>query len=124
MLDDLLDAALAAFPVVVADVGPDDAGFDVVKRSDEAVLVSDTTAVGLVRTASLVAEWAGPPPALVLNRASSRRPVGAIAAARQWTGLEPAVVVPERPAIREAGLRGAGPAKPLLKALSPLAVPA
>ncbi|MBT8249752.1 MAG: hypothetical protein KJN81_05780 [Acidimicrobiia bacterium] len=122
-VEELLDATLAAFELVVVDTSPGVHELEFVfKRSDHAVLVSDATAVGLIRTARMVAEWAGPPPALVINRA-----VGAtseiVRAARKWTGLEPAAIIKQHARIREAAGKADSPDRYLSKPLSRLAIP-
>lgn len=124
LLEEVIEAALGRFAVVVVDLEPG-AGEEsrLLKRADHAVLVTEAGAAGLVRTARLVAEWAGPPPALVLNRAHGRFARNVVDAARTWTGLEPAAVVPERPAIRAAARAARPPDRALLRALAPLRVP-
>ena len=120
MIDDVIDAAVVAFDRVVVDLGtaePDDL---VLKRSDVAVLVIDASAVGVVRAAHLVASWSGPPPTVVLNRVAPRSQGDVVAAAREWTGIEPAVVIPDRPAIRVASLAAKRPDGRLRRSLAAL----
>jgi len=120
MIEDLVDAAAVAFDRVVADIGtsaPDD---PILKRSDTAVLVADASAVGVVRAAHVVAGWAGPPPTIVLNRVAPRSKADVINAAREWTGIEPAAVIPDRTSIRAASLAARRPDVRLRKPLSRL----
>lgn len=108
MVEDVIDAAASSFERVVLDLGAATPDEHLLKRADHAVLAVDGSAVGVVRGARLVAEWAGPPPALVLNRVAPSDRSQVVDAARKWTGLEPAAVLPSRPRIRSAAL-GAGP---------------
>lgn len=122
-LEELLDAALAEFELVVVDTSPGIGDLEFVfKRSDHAVLVSDASAVGLVRAARMVADWAGPPPALVINRASGAT-TQIIRAARKWTGLEPAAIIKQQARIREAARKADPPDRYLSKQLASLAIP-
>ncbi|MEN8234272.1 MAG: hypothetical protein ABFR89_05050 [Actinomycetota bacterium] len=109
MVDDVIDAATAAFGRVVVDLGTAAADDPILKRSDTAVLVIDASAVGVVRAAHLVAGWSGPPPTIVLNRATPRSRADVVDAAREWTGIEPAAVIPDRPSIRAAALAAKRP---------------
>ncbi|MDP8958962.1 MAG: hypothetical protein M3N51_07135 [Actinomycetota bacterium] len=124
LVEELVEAALATFQLVIADLGPAHSGHLLLKRADHAVLVAEASATGLVRAARTVAEWSGPPPTLVLNRTGGDRVAEVIAAARKWTGLEPAALVPERRSIRDASRRAAPPERLLRRALARLAVPA
>ncbi len=109
MIDDVIDAATVAFDRVVVDLGTAEPDDPVLKRSDMAMLVVDASAVGVVRAAHLVAAWSGPPPTVVLNRVAPRSQADVVAAAREWTGIEPAAVIPDRPAIRAASLAAKRP---------------
>ncbi len=123
LAEDVVEAAAADYDVVVIDLGPAGGDDRLLKRADHAVLVCDASAVGLVRAARAAAEWAGPPPALVLNRVRRREKAEVIAAARQWTGLEPVAAIPDAPRVREAAGAARRPARPLLRALARLGVP-
>ena len=120
MVDDLVDAATVTFDRVVVDLGTAEPDHPVLKRSNMAVLVADASAVGIVRAAHLVTMWSGPPPTLVLNRAARRGDPDVIAAAREWTGIEPTVVIPERPSIRAASLAARRPDSRLRRPLTPI----
>ena len=120
MIDDLIDAATVRFDRVILDLGAAEPDCQVLKRADTAVLVVDASAVGVVRAAHLVAAWAGPPPTIVLNRAAPGRHGDVIAAAREWTGIEPAVVIPDRPSIRAASLAAKRPDSRLRRPLATL----
>jgi len=109
MVDDLLDVALGRYERVIVDRGapaPDDR---VLKRADTAILVVDAGAVGIVRAAATTAEWAGPAPVLVLNRVPRGAEKDVTLAARRWLGLEPALLIPDRPRIRAAALSASPP---------------
>ena len=123
MVEDVVEAAVAGRDVVLLDLGqaaPDD---KLLKRADEAVLVVDASAVGIVRAARLISRWSGPPPRLVVNRIGRAARGDVINAARQWTGLEPEVVVPERPAIRDSALAAKPPHRVLRRALGSMHCP-
>jgi len=120
MVDDVIDAATVAFDRVVVDLGTAEPDDPVLKRSDVAILVVDASAVGVVRAAQLVSAWSGPPPTVVLNRVAPRDQVNAAEATREWTGIEPAVVIPERAAIRIASLGAKRPDARLRRSLATL----
>ena len=120
MVDDLVDAATVTFDRLVVDLGTAEPDHPVLKRSDTAVLVADASAVGIVRAAHLVAMWSGPPPTLILNRAATRGDPDVIAAAKEWTGIEPTVVIPDRPSIRAASLAARRPDSRLRRPLAPI----
>jgi len=101
-LEDVMDAALAQWDTVVVDAGLVSAESTLVKRADEAIIVADGTATGLVRLAQLVAGWAGPPPVIVANRVGRGDGAQVTEAVREWTGLEPSAVVPWRRSIHTA----------------------
>jgi MinD-like ATPase involved in chromosome partitioning or flagellar assembly len=116
---DVVDAARAAGRVVV-DTGPWPHGSDIVKAADQAIVVVDASPVGIVRAATLVADWTGPPPRIVVNRVAPRRGGDTVRAVRRWTGLEPAAVIPWLRAVPPASRAGASPPRTLLRALRPL----
>jgi len=120
MIDDLIDAATVRFDRIVVDLGAAEPDGSILKRADTAILVIDASAVGVVRAAQVVAAWAGPPPTVVLNRASQRTRGDVVAAAREWTGIEPAAVIPDRPSIREASLAAKRPDARLRRSLASL----
>jgi len=123
LVDDVVEASRAAFNVTVMDLEPNLGEDPLVKRSDHAVLVVDGTPRGLVRGARVAAEWAGPPPALVLNKVSRSTIQDSINAARKWTGLEPVAVVPHSKKIMDAAPTAAPPDWGLRKALAHLEIP-
>jgi MinD-like ATPase involved in chromosome partitioning or flagellar assembly len=117
LLDDVLDAALGRFDIVVADLGPQGGDVELLKRADAAVLVASGDAVGIVRAARTAEEWAGPPPALVLNRVNGRSARESTAAARQWLGLDPVAVIKEDRRIGVAAQSAQPPARTLRRQL-------
>ena len=122
LLEDVIDAALGSFGVVVADLGPSIHEAPLIKRSDAVLLVASADAVGMVRTSRLCEEWAGPPPALILNRVPRKSRVDSVQAARRWLGLEAAAVVLEDSRIGLAARAGGPPAKALLRRLAEVGV--
>lgn len=122
LVEDVIEAAVVAYATVVVDTGPAQDDDRILKRSDHAVLVADGSAAGLVRASRLVANWAGPPPALLLNRVPRGKTEDVVIAARRWTGLEPSVLIGDRRRIRSAAASAAPPDWGLRKALAPLAV--
>ncbi len=120
MVDDVIDAAVVGFDRVVVDLGTAEPDDPVLKRSDVAVLVIDASAVGVVRAAQLVSAWSGPPPTVVLNRVAPRDQANVIAAAKEWTGIEPAIVIPDRTAVRAASLAAKRPDGRFRRSLAPL----
>ena len=120
MIEDLVDAATVVFDRVVVDLGTSEPDNPILKRSDTAVLVADASAVGVVRAAHVVAAWAGPPPTIVMNRVAPRSQADVVAAAREWTGIEPAAVIPDRPSIRAASLAAKRPDTRLRRPLAHL----
>lgn len=118
MVEDLIDAATVSFERVIVDLGTCEPDHPILKRSDTAVLVVDASAVGVVRAAQLVATWSGPLPTLVLNRAAPRSNGDVITAVKEWTGIEPAVVIPDRPSIRAASLAAKRPDSRIRKRLA------
>ncbi len=122
LVGDVLDAALSQFDVVVADLGPAIADTNLLKRADAAVLVATGDAVGIVRAAQTVGEWDGPPPALVLNRVNGNNAHDSTMAARQWLGLDPAVIIREDRRIGLAARSAQPPARSLRRQLARIAV--
>ncbi|MEA2009795.1 MAG: hypothetical protein U9N78_03745 [Actinomycetota bacterium] len=120
MVDDVIDAAVVAFDHAIVDLGAAEPDDPTLKRSDTAVLVVDASAVGVVRAAQLVSTWSGPPPTVVLNRVAPRDQANVIAATMEWTGIEPSVVIPDRPAIRAASLAAKRPDGRLRRSLAAL----
>ena len=115
---DVIEAARTAARVV-ADTGAWPQGGEIIKGATTAVVVAEASPTGIVRAAALLGEWAGPPPRLVLNRATGRR-TDAVAAARRWTGLEPATTIPFRRDVMMAARRGGRPDRVLLRHLTAL----
>ncbi|MFQ5949054.1 MAG: CpaE family protein, partial [Acidimicrobiia bacterium] len=123
LVDDVVEAALGSYELVVLDLGPRPADDGLLKQSDHAVVVAEASPNGLVRAARLTAEWSGPPPALVLNRIPNVDRTDVIRAARRWTGLDPIALVPDRQRIREAARAARPPDRILSKALARLEPP-
>jgi MinD superfamily P-loop ATPase len=117
LVADVAAAARALAEVVVVDAGPSRGDEALLKAADAAVLVAEASPVGLVRAARLAADWTGPAPRLILNRVHRAGAADVVAAARRWTGLEPAALVPARPAIAAASRLAAPPAGALRRAL-------
>lgn len=101
-LEGVVRAAANRFSTVVMDLGTSDAGQRRLDLVDEAILVVDGSALGIVRAARLVEDWVGPAPALVLNRVDPASQDRTVQAARRWTGLDPSIVLRERRAVRRA----------------------
>lgn len=121
LAEETVEAGLGTYPVVVADLGP---GLiqhaRLIKRADVAVLVVEAAANGIVRAAKLLSEWSGPPPTLVLNRVTPAGRQEVIKSVRKWTGLEPAVLIPERAQIQHVARAARPPDRLLLRALRPV----
>ena len=117
LLDDILDAGRRSARHVIVDAGPWPGSQRLVKQADVAFLVAAATPTDIVRTSRVTAEWAGPPPHLILNQAP-RSPAEAISAIRRWTGLEPAAVIRRHPGIAAASRAARRPHRSLLTALS------
>lgn len=120
LVEGVLRASRSGWAEVVADVGASRGGMSVVAEADEAILVVNSSPLGIVRAAQLVASWLGPAPALVLNRVQpgSRRDV--VEATRRWTGLEPAVVLPDRRQVSSASSAGKAPDRRFARAVGQL----
>lgn len=117
MIEDVVEVAAASYDRVLLDLGaaaPDDR---ILKRADAAVLVVDGSAVGIVRAARLVAEWSGPPPHIVINRALRHERDQLVEAVRHWTGIAPEAVVEDRRSIRTAALEARAPDRHLVRSL-------
>ncbi len=112
---DVIDSARATAAVVV-DCGRWSQGGEIVKAATTAVVVADASPTGIVRTAAMLTEWAGPPPRLVLNRVTGAVS-DAVLSARRWTGLEPVAVIPYRRSVLQAARRGSRPDSRLLRSL-------
>ena len=76
--------ALRVTTPVVADTGGWPNGAEIVKAATTAIVVVDASPTGIVRTAALLGEWAGPPTA---TRAQS----GGTGACRRGSGCDPAM---------------------------------
>ncbi|MEK7252418.1 MAG: hypothetical protein AAB198_04085 [Actinomycetota bacterium] len=113
---DVIDALRVTTPVV-ADTGGWPNGAEIVKAATTAIVVVDASPTGIVRTAALLGEWAGPPPRLVLNRVEPGHAAEAVAATRRWTGLDPVALVGFRRGVMRTSRRGDRPDAGLLKAL-------
>jgi MinD-like ATPase involved in chromosome partitioning or flagellar assembly len=107
----------------VIDLGASVSALDHLESVDEAILVVDASALGIVRAARLVEQWIGPAPALVLNRVTPATRAQSIDAVRTWTGLEPAVVVADRPRVRRASCSASAPERRFSRAVARLGEP-
>ncbi|HSM01322.1 MAG TPA: hypothetical protein VK960_02615, partial [Acidimicrobiia bacterium] len=117
---DVVDAARSSGTTVV-DTGPWPANQEIVKAAATAVMVVDSTPVGIVRAATLASSWTGPPPLLVLNRVRRSQRTDATAAVRRWTGLDPIAVIPALPAVVRASRSAAEPVRRLRALLAGVA---
>lgn len=122
LVEDVIEAARQRYEVIVVDCGPGDAD-RILSRADHAVLVTDASAVGLVRAADRVERWVGPPPALIVNRVDQQNADDIGRACRRWTGLEPAALIPLDRRIMRRSRRATVPARHLTREISRLAVP-
>lgn len=120
LVEGVMRASRSGWSEVVADVGASRHGMAVVAEADEAILVVNASPVGIVRAAQLVASWSGPAPALVLNRVQQGTRSDVIDAARRWTGLEPAVVLPDRRQVNVASSAGKAPERRFARAVGQL----
>lgn len=120
LVEGVIRTSRAGWEEVVADVGSSRHGMAVVAEADEAILVVNASPVGIVRAAQLVAAWSGPAPALVLNRVQPGSRADVVDAVRRWTGLEPAVVLPDRRRVASASSAGKAPEGRFAKAVGQL----
>lgn len=107
---DVVDAARSA-RTTVADTGPWPGNQEVVKAATTAVMVADSSPVGIVRAAVMASSWTGPPPILIFNRVRRSQQTIATAAVRRWTGLDPTAVIPALPAVVRASRSAAEPVR-------------
>lgn len=119
-VQDVIDAIRSQAGVVV-DCGPWPQGSELIKAATTALVVVDSSPRGIVRAAGMLAEWAGPPPCLVLNRVPRTGRDDAVLATRRWTGLEPEALIPDTPRVAAAARAGAPPARQILRQLHPVA---
>ncbi len=117
LIDGVIDVALSEWDEVILDVGADAGAHERVARSDDAILVIEGSAIGVVRAAQLVDGWIGPAPAIVLNRVDPREEPELRQSVERWTGLPPAIVIPERPGVRRASRTAGRPDRKLLRAM-------
>lgn len=122
-VDAIVRAAVAEWDVVVLDFATGDPT-SLERTPDSTILVVEGSALGIVRAAEKVAEWFGPTPALVLNRVPSGRASEVVEAARRWTGLDPAVAIPERPQVRRVAAKSGWPDRRFVRSVGRLRVPA
>lgn len=105
-----LAAARERYRHVVVDAGPGSAG-----SGDVTVIVTTPDPVVLVRTASLLERWEGPPPFVVANRLDGRDDLRRV---RRATGLEPVAAVPQTTTPEP----GSPPPDPILREMEGVAV--
>jgi Flp pilus assembly CpaE family ATPase len=117
LVADVVAAARRLAEVVLVDAGARHGDDPLLKEADLVVLVAEASPVGLVRAARLTGDWAASQPRLVLNRLHRPQAKEVVAAARRWTGLEPAALVPERDVITDAARSARPPARVLRRAL-------
>ncbi len=118
MVEDVVEASATRYDRVILDLGTARADDPVLKRADQAVLVVDGSAVGVVRAAQLITEWSGPPPQVVLNRAARHEQDQLAEAVMHWMGIEPIAFVEERRAVRTASLSARLPDRAFRRSLS------
>jgi MinD-like ATPase involved in chromosome partitioning or flagellar assembly len=123
MVDDVIEVATFRYDTVVLDLGAAAADDPILKRADEAVLVVDGSAVGVVRAARLVTEWSGPPPRIVVNKAARHEHDQLRDAVMHWMGIEPVGFIEERRAVRTASLSARLPDRTFCRALLPVTAP-
>jgi hypothetical protein len=119
---DVVTAAALGGTDTVVDAGPRSGGDPLLSSADEIVLVVEGTPNGLVRAASLVAEWTARPPRLVLNRVPDRVRDDVVGAARRWIGLEPEAVIGDLRSVARRSRESAPPGRALRRALRPVGV--
>lgn len=117
------EAVLRAVPVVIVDAGPAGPDDPLLARANRIVLVLEGSPAGIVRTAEFLSGWHLRPPELVVNRVRPGDHCDVVMAVRRWTGLDPAVVVGERAAVRMAARRAGPPDRRLARVLTGLAPP-
>jgi len=99
---ELIRASLDSFDLVVVDLGPWPHNEAVIRNARSAVLVCDAGPTGMVRAASMVHDWIGASPRLIVNRVVDDEDTRHVA--RRALGLEPAVLVPLLEPVRSASL--------------------
>ena len=114
---DVVTAASLGGGHTVVDAGPRRSGDPLLGIADEIVLVAEGTPNGLVRAASVVADWTARPPRLVLNRVPDRQRDDVVDAARRWIGLEPDAVVGEIRSVARRSRESVPPGRALRRAL-------
>ncbi len=97
-------AASMRWSDVIVDTGTSSSADTDPDGVDEVILVVDGSPVGIVRAAGLTERWLGPAPAVVVNRAPSQGRRQVVEAVRRWTGLDPVLVLPDRPAVRRSAI--------------------
>jgi MinD-like ATPase involved in chromosome partitioning or flagellar assembly len=123
LTDDVITALAGTGARVVVDAGPRPGNDPLLLRADDVVLVACGTPTGLVRAATLVSGWVGPTPRLVLNKVPDRCRDDVIGAARRWTGLEPAAVLPPLRSVAGAARSAHTPPRGLRRALRHVDLP-
>lgn len=104
---ELIRASLDSFDLVIADLGPWPQSDAILRKSSTAILVCDASPTGMVRARTLVQDWAGPTPRVLLNRGGDDERTRHLA--REALGLEPAVTIPYLESVRTASLEAALP---------------
>ncbi len=113
--DEVIGAAADSFDIVVLDVPSEDRA--TLKAADATFVVAEASSIGIVRAASLLADWKGATPHVVLNRVVGAEAAATKAALRQWTGSDAVACVPYRRSIRSAAIAGRSPDRALLRPL-------
>lgn len=119
-LDAVIRAATNRWSTVVLDLGATRVVRSVLEHVDDTILVVEGSALGIVRAARLIEEWIGPAPALVVNRVDPSQEERVLEAARRWTGLEPAIVLPDRRAVRRAACSARAPERRFARSIGRL----
>ncbi len=104
---ELIRAALDSFDLVIADLGPWPQNDAVLRNARSTILVCDAGPTGMVRAATMVHDWIGVPPRLIVNRVVDDESARQVA--RRALGLEPAILVPFLESVRSASLKSQPP---------------
>jgi len=119
---ELIQAALDTHDLVIADLGPWPQNAAILRSATTAVLVCDASPTGMVRARSVVEDWIGPTPRVVVNRATAGEATRRMA--REALGLEPELRVPYLEPVRKASLNNELPPARLVDRMADLGLSA
>ncbi len=91
----LIDVAVTAYSITVADAGPWRPRDSLLTASDAVVLVCDAGPQSLIRAAAVARDWEGPPPLVIVNRVKQGGEEATVRVARRALGLEPHTLIPD-----------------------------